>query len=225
VNKIFAVAFIIVITALHSFSQDVIVLKNSGERIQAKIIEVGPAEIKYKDYDKQDGPIYIISKADVDMILYVDGSKDVFIEEPDNTDSTTTNAPNNGNAGNTTNTENTSPATKPEYTANLSNDDLFKQGQADAKKYYRGYHGAASSTYLVSMIGTPIAGLIPAIACSTTTPHGKYLMCPDPELLKNNEYYAGYILRAKRIKSRKIWTSWGVACSIYAFYVLLYSAY
>lgn len=221
-NKIFAVAFIIVIAALHSFSQDVIVLKNNGERIQAKIIEIGETDVKYKKFDSLDGPVYNVSKADVDMILYVNGTKDEFIEVPD---STPANITNNENTGNTGNTVKTSPAIKPEYAANPSNDDLFKQGQADARRYYRGYHVAVSSTYLVCMIGTPILGLIPAIACSSTTPHGKYLRCPDPELLKNSEYYAGYILKAKRMKSSKVWTSYGVASGIFLFYALLFASY
>jgi len=211
-KKILTAAFIIIYSALNAFSQDVIVLKNSGERIQAKVTEVGITEIKYKNFDNQDGPVYSISKSDVDMILYVNGSKDVFIEEPATIDSTKTK---NENSGNTAN---------PVYTVNpSSNEELFNQGQKDAMTYYRGYRGASSSTLLVSIIATPILGLIPAIGCSVTTPHGRHLMCPNRDLIQNRDYYTGYTMRAKKIKSKKIWTNWGAACGIYIVLSLLSS--
>jgi hypothetical protein len=221
--KILAVTFVLIFTSLASFSQDVIVLKNNGERIQAKVTEVGLTEIRYKNYDNQDGPTYIISKADVDMILYINGTKDVFIEEPANTDSTTTKSTTNENAAKTTNAVNSENPSKAIYTTNSSNNDLFRQGQTDAMKYYRGYRGAASTTFLVSLVGTPILGLIPAIACSVTTPHGRYLMCPNRELIQNSDYYTGYTIGAKRIKSRKVWANWGAACGIYIILGILYS--
>ncbi|MEI6488019.1 MAG: hypothetical protein WCP52_03605 [Bacteroidota bacterium] len=59
------------------FSQDTI-LKYSGESIVAKVLEIGPLEIKYKKFDFQDGPTYIIKKDDVDWIRYAGGLKEHF---------------------------------------------------------------------------------------------------------------------------------------------------
>jgi hypothetical protein len=216
--KFFAVAFIMLITTLRVISQDVIILKDSGDRIQAKVIEVGENDVKYKKFDNQEGPIYTISKAEIDMILYVNGSKDVFIEEPDKTDSTATKTTINENKANTSTPLNTENTVKP---STLTVDDLFRQGQKDASIYYRGYLNAASSTFLVSMIASPIGGLIPAFACSLTTPHGRSLMCPNKELIHNNDYYAGYILRAKKIKITRVWLSWGAACGIWSLLFLM----
>jgi len=60
-------------------SQDIIFL-NTGEEIQAKILEIGTETVKYKKIDnKGDFPgLYVISKSDIFMIKYKDGTKDVF---------------------------------------------------------------------------------------------------------------------------------------------------
>jgi len=59
------------------FSQDTI-LKYSGESIVAKVLEISPLEIKYKKFDFQDGPTYIVKKEDVDWIRYAGGLKEHF---------------------------------------------------------------------------------------------------------------------------------------------------
>ena len=59
------------------YCQDIIVKKNTDE-IQAKILEVGLTEVKYKNWNNQDGPTYIISKSDIFMIKYANGEKESF---------------------------------------------------------------------------------------------------------------------------------------------------
>jgi hypothetical protein len=56
---------------------DIMLLRN-GEEIQAKIIEVGINEVKYKKCDNLDGPIYIEAKNKIFKIKYANGSEDVF---------------------------------------------------------------------------------------------------------------------------------------------------
>jgi hypothetical protein len=64
--------FIVLLTSLVVKSQDIIV-KNDGEEIKAKVIEVGVSEIKYKRYDYQEGPLYTIYKRDIYQIHYENG--------------------------------------------------------------------------------------------------------------------------------------------------------
>jgi len=73
------------------FSQDLIILKN-GDEIQSKVMEVLPDIIKYKKWGNQDGPVYSSNKADVFMIKYQNGTKDVF-----NTTQTPVPSESNGN--------------------------------------------------------------------------------------------------------------------------------
>lgn len=59
------------------FSQDNIIKKN-GDEIKSKVIEIGTTEIKYKKFESPNGPTYAISKDEVFMVKYQDGTKDVL---------------------------------------------------------------------------------------------------------------------------------------------------
>jgi hypothetical protein len=56
---------------------DVIALKN-GEEINAKILEIGQTEIKYKRCDFLDGPTYIIPKSNATKIKFSNGTTEVI---------------------------------------------------------------------------------------------------------------------------------------------------
>jgi len=118
--------------------------------------------------------------------------------------------------------------------ANESGDDqslanggnLYAKGQNDATRYYRGYHGAGTGTFLTAFLVGPIFGLIPAAACSSTTPKQGRLDIPNPMLTQNGSYMSGYTQQAHRIKSRKVWTSYGVGAVLsVAIAVALASSY
>ncbi len=65
------------LTGEYSYGQDIIVQRN-GEEIKAKVHEVLDTEVKYHKFDNLSGPLYTIRKADVFMIKYENGTKDVF---------------------------------------------------------------------------------------------------------------------------------------------------
>ncbi len=161
-----------------------IITTKAGEDILAKISEVGHTEIKYRKFDNPDGPMFTLLRSDVLMIRYENGTKDVFNDEP-----------------------------KPVAASPAPNANLYLQGQMDASTYYEGYKGAGTGTLIVSLL-SPLAGLIPAIACSSTRPRDQKLMYPDADLMKNTNYHNGYTQRAKKIKSKKVWKNWLVAFGI-----------
>ena len=68
---------IFILTTLISFSQDVI-YKKDKTKVDAKVLEVGTSEIKYKSTANPDGPIYSINKSDVILIAYQNGTFDSF---------------------------------------------------------------------------------------------------------------------------------------------------
>lgn len=76
-KKMIFTALVSIFTITIAFSQDIIT-KKSGEDIQAKVLEVTTTEIKYKKFDNQNGPTFIILKSDVLMIRYENGTKDIF---------------------------------------------------------------------------------------------------------------------------------------------------
>src|SRR6186713_1088642 len=60
-----------------SLAQDII-LKTNGDEIQSKVVEIDAEKVKYKKYENPDGPLYSIAVAEVFMIRYANGSKDVM---------------------------------------------------------------------------------------------------------------------------------------------------
>jgi len=73
----FVFAIIAILITVNVNAQDNIFLK-TGDEIQAKILEVGHDEIKYKKFDYQDGPTYTLKKSEIFMVKYKNGSKDIF---------------------------------------------------------------------------------------------------------------------------------------------------
>ncbi|MFN8322504.1 MAG: hypothetical protein U0T74_07580 [Chitinophagales bacterium] len=70
---------LLLVCASTLYSQDNIILRN-GQEIKAKVEEVGVTEIKYKKVDNLTGPTYVISKSEVFLIQYPNGTKDVLNE-------------------------------------------------------------------------------------------------------------------------------------------------
>ncbi len=65
-------ALSLVIISMSATAQDTIT-KNDGSYIQAKVLEVTPTEVKYKKFNNQDGPLFILNKADISEIRYENG--------------------------------------------------------------------------------------------------------------------------------------------------------
>jgi hypothetical protein len=157
-----------ILTISFCFSQDTLKMKSS-ENLQAKILEVTPTEIKYKRFDNLSGPIFTILKSNVLMILYENGTKDIFAEEEQN------------------------------QTVTMSDeisDSLFFQGQEDALTHYRGYKGAGTGTLIASLV-SPLVGLIPAVACSSTPPDKSTLNYQRESLMNKPDYANGYKRKSK----------------------------
>jgi hypothetical protein len=79
-------------------AQDNITLKN-GDEVKAKVIEINETEIKYKNFENQDGPTRIVYKSEVFLIKYQNGTKDVFNEESVKTINNNTGALYQNNSG------------------------------------------------------------------------------------------------------------------------------
>ncbi len=184
-KTIFTIFASSIFTISFCFSQDIIT-KKSSEDIQAKVLEITTTEIKYKKFDDSNGPTVTILKSDVLMVRYQNGTKDIFNEEKKN--------------------EIVSTQTQ-------SSDNLFTQGQSDASIYYKGYKGAGTGTLVAGLV-SPLVGLIPAIACSSTQPQEINLNYPDGNLMKKSDYYNGYTQKSKKIKQGKVWTNWGIAFGV-----------
>ena len=99
---------------------------------------------------------------------------------------------------------------------------FYAKGQMDAANYYKGYKGASTGT-LVSSLVSPLLGLVPAIICSSSKPEEHNLDYPSHELMKEDDYRAGYTQRSKKIKSRKVWTNWGIGLGVNIVVIALFA--
>src|SRR5678809_1551272 len=71
--------FLIVLTLIFSasFSQDKI-YRNNGKVVEAKILEIASDEIRYKEFNNQDGPIYILETDKIKKIVFENGTSQQF---------------------------------------------------------------------------------------------------------------------------------------------------
>ncbi len=69
--------FLLIFTAFTGYSQDQL-FKKDNTKIDVKVLEISPNEIKYKLFTYQDGPTIIISKSDVALIIYQNGTHEAF---------------------------------------------------------------------------------------------------------------------------------------------------
>lgn len=72
---------LLALVSLSAFAQDIIICRN-GDEISSKVLKISKTEIEYKKWSNQDGPTYTLEKAEVFMVKYQNGEKDVFKEEP-----------------------------------------------------------------------------------------------------------------------------------------------
>lgn len=67
-------------------AQDIIVTKDA-KKIEAKITEVSKSEIKYKEFDYQDGPTFTLSVEEINSIIYANGKVALYNQEKANGES------------------------------------------------------------------------------------------------------------------------------------------
>jgi len=58
-------------------SQDKI-YRNNGKVVEAKIIEIGSSEIKYKEFNNPDGPVYVLEADRIKKIVFQNGKEQKF---------------------------------------------------------------------------------------------------------------------------------------------------
>ncbi len=204
---------LLIFFAKFSFAQDVITKKN-GDEINAKVTEVSTTEIKYKKTDNPD-VVYTILKTDVFMIKYSNGTKDIFNEStPVTTTQTTTATTTNQNTNTTVNNTATNTATT---TANTQSD--CEKAESDAKNDYKA-NGAMWGTFFTTGLVSPVVGLIPAIACSSTKPPIYSLDIPLA-YSTNDVYKKCYQDKAWGIKKSQTWTGYGSGVLVFLSVILI----
>lgn len=86
------VCFLLCINFLKAQDQ---LFKVDNSKLEVKIIEITPNEIKYKLFTYQDGPTIIIAKSDVALIIYQNGVHEVITKPVEQSQTNNTNTQNN----------------------------------------------------------------------------------------------------------------------------------
>ena len=77
VMKRFYLISLLIIRAINSFSQDTLVLRN-GDISVIKLIEINPENLRYRQLDYPDGPVFTVKKEEVKFVVYKTGRKENF---------------------------------------------------------------------------------------------------------------------------------------------------
>lgn len=82
-KKILLLVFFMACSALTAAAQDTIV-KRDATRIEARVMEISPAEVRYKRFSNPDGPTYVLPVSDIASIRYANGEEERFaLPEPE----------------------------------------------------------------------------------------------------------------------------------------------
>jgi hypothetical protein len=77
-KKVLLVALAIFAVSVFKVNAQDMIMKKDGNEIHARVIESDPVNVKYKLYDNQGGPTYVIPKIELFRIKYEDGRIEVF---------------------------------------------------------------------------------------------------------------------------------------------------
>jgi len=75
--RTFLLLVLLAVLGSAAHAQDLLTKRN-GDEILVKVTEITPSEVKYRRADNLDGPLISVWKADVFMIRYANGTKEVF---------------------------------------------------------------------------------------------------------------------------------------------------
>lgn len=78
---ILSVIITFILFANSAYSQDIL-YTTAGSKLKGKITEINTKDIKYKDFNNLEGPTYVISKTDVVLIQYQNGTTEVINDNP-----------------------------------------------------------------------------------------------------------------------------------------------
>ena len=94
--KRFVLFGLLLFVSMVSFSQDIIITKDA-KRIECVISEVSSTEIRYKVWDNQQGPVFVLQTTEINTIIFQNGSVQVFNTQPAQTNITPDNPYNSPN--------------------------------------------------------------------------------------------------------------------------------
>lgn len=162
------------------------IIKLNGDEIPARVLEVTLEDVVYHHPDSAEVLTFRIPKAEVFMIRFENGTKEVFTQNQAENDTATAGV--------------------------LSPDQLFQLGTQDALQYYKGngvMWGSAASTavfFPFGLAGAVVLGIMP--------PDVHPNKVSDAALLAYPEYVLGYEKQAKKKRRKKALAGAGIGSAV-----------
>jgi hypothetical protein len=92
--------------------------------------------------------------------------------------------------------------------------DAYFQGVYDADSNYKAKKSGKGLILITTLIGGPVAGIIPTVACSATAPKNN-LNIPESKLVGDDSYMKGYKSEAHYIKKHNTWPCYVLASIVW----------
>lgn len=77
-KRITAASVLLLLGAASVQAQDLIVKRDSS-RVEARVMEIGTQEVRYKRFSNPDGPMYVLPVEQIEYIAYKNGERDTFV--------------------------------------------------------------------------------------------------------------------------------------------------
>ncbi len=211
--SLFFLASVLALAQTNESTNKSVIHKNNGEEIDAIIIEITETEVRYRTFDNQLGPNYVLQKSSIFKIVFPNGKEEVYFGK------TFTNEQNKNIKGLEV-VETPQNTGAPRYSSQEIKDFQF-QAIRDANQYYEP-RGVWVATSLTTFFFWP-AGIITTVATSLTPPAMHRLNIRDNKLLDNPYYFDTYKHTARQMKSRKAWTGFGIGAGAFLLLLLVTS--
>ncbi|TAE75096.1 MAG: hypothetical protein EAZ85_03380 [Bacteroidetes bacterium] len=164
---------------------DTIYLKN-GQKIAGKVVEMNGKIVRYNRNGL--ATIFSVDISEIENVKIDTKVNSALATNPDFVE--------------------TAPRITAENTPFKDDVTMFKKGTNDANLYYTSYSDASISTFWLTLF-YPLVGLITALATTASPVKEHNLGYQDANLMKNPAYRRGYTKEARKIKSNKVWKSFG----------------
>ncbi len=92
--------------------------------------------------------------------------------------------------------------------------EICLKAQADCRAQYKMWKGSTIGTFFLTLVN-PVAGLAVAIPASLTPPRMENLGLSDVDMLQEGIYFHTYREEARKLKSKRAWTAYGIGLGIH----------
>ena len=183
-----------------------VIIKRDGTKIEGMVSTISQTEIFYGTPDMPTNVFKTVPVAEVAAILYRDGKVQNFEAPAAGQQAAPAAAQAAQQQGHLAFGEPAPPAKAPF--------ELYMMGKQDAKQYYTQYGGAQAGTLVPTILLGAIGGFIPAIAISATPPRAHRWNVPTTAYSNDPNYLNGYKEGARKKKSRKTWSAFGIGIGV-----------